>query len=168
MRCTIIHYNGHDGSACVGLRSLNVWNGCCVDTERTACTFVLLHMHLNRVVLLAINAVSGCNLKLVYTHYNANAFIFIWSMYETGVVLALNEQYVRFYCLKLTLLPVVDTVLGCRILLISPAYAAQIIRYNGNNGSACVNLCSWNVWNRCRVGAERTASTFVLLRVRLN
>ena len=62
----IIHYNGDDGSACVDLRSLNGW---CVGTERTACKFVLLRVHLNWAVLLVINAVSGRKFKLVYIHY---------------------------------------------------------------------------------------------------
>ena len=47
--CTvrIMHYNGDDGSACVGLYSLNIWNVCSVGTKRTACTFVLLRVRLN-------------------------------------------------------------------------------------------------------------------------
>ena len=101
----IIHYNADAGSACVDLRSLNVWNGCRVGTERTERTFVLLRVCLNWAVLLVINAVSGCNRKLVYTHYNADggcALIFIWWMYGMGVVLALGEQCVRLYCLNLT------------------------------------------------------------------
>ena len=55
-----------------------------------------------------INTISDCNLKLVYTHYNTDALIFIGLIY--GTVLALNEQNVRFNCLNLTLLPVVDAV----------------------------------------------------------
>ena len=33
------------------------------------------------------------------------------------------------------------------------------IHYNGNDGSAYVNLCSLNVWNGCHVGPGRTART---------
>ena len=42
------------------------------------------------------------------------------------------------------------------------------MHYNADAGSACVDLCSLNVWNGCRVGTERTARAFVLLRVRLD
>ena len=101
----IIHWNGDDGSACVDLRSLNVWNGCCVGTKRTARTFVLLRVRMDCAVLFVINAVSGRNFELIYTHCNADggcALIFIWWMHGMGVVLALNEQCVRLYCLNLT------------------------------------------------------------------
>ena len=73
----IIHYNGNDGSACVGFCSLDLSNGCCVVTKRTACTFVLLRVRFNWAVLLVINAVSGRSPKLIHTHYDADALIFI-------------------------------------------------------------------------------------------
>ena len=40
--------------------------------------------------------------------------------------------------------------------------------YNGDDGSAYVDLCSLNVSNGCHVGAGRTARTFALLRACLN
>ena len=42
------------------------------------------------------------------------------------------------------------------------------IHYNGDDGSACVNLCSLNVRNGCHVGPGLTARTFTLLRACLN
>ena len=52
-----IHYNGDDGSACVDLYSLNVWNGCYVGAGQTARTFALLRLFLNLKVLLLLDAV---------------------------------------------------------------------------------------------------------------
>ena len=57
----------------------------------------------NLKVLLVFDAVCGRNVTLIiYTHYNGNdgsALIFVCWMYgTTGVVLALNQQYVSLYC----------------------------------------------------------------------
>ena len=40
--------------------------------------------------------------------------------------------------------------------------------YNGDDGSACVDLYSLNAWNGCHVGPGLTARTFALLRACLN
>ena len=42
------------------------------------------------------------------------------------------------------------------------------IHYNGNDGCACVDLCSLNVWNGYHVDSGRIARTFSLLRACLN
>ena len=47
MHCPNNALNGDGGCACVDLRSLNVWNGCRVGTERKERTFVLLRVCLN-------------------------------------------------------------------------------------------------------------------------
>ena len=64
LRAFQIHYNGDDGSACVDLYSLNVWNGCHVDPGRTARAFALLRACLNSKALLLLDAVYNRNLTL--------------------------------------------------------------------------------------------------------
>ena len=103
---------------CVDLRWLNVCNGCCFGAGRTVGTFVLLCVHLNWAVLLVIDAIWGCNLILVYIiHYNhddGSALIF---MYAIHVVLSLDEQNVRLYCLNWAVLLLFDAVWGRNLTL---------------------------------------------------
>ena len=140
--------------------SLNVWNGCRFGTERAARTFVLL-VCLNWAVLFAINAVSGRNRKLVYTHHNADggcSLIFIWWMYGMGVVLALGEQCVRLYCLSLTRdILVIDIIWGRNFTRTHTTMAVLRRSLSVECMRATVPFCPW------------TNSAYVLLlRVRLN
>ena len=85
-------------------------------------------------------------------------------MYGTGIVLALDEQAVRLYFLNLT------RVIGDRCSMRSQSHFHALFKYMmyNNNGSALIFIRWLNVWNGCRVGAGRSARTFVLLRVCLN
>ena len=59
------------------------------------------------------------------------------------------------------------SVIDDRCSMRSSLRAVQI-HYNGDDGSAFVDLCSLNVWNGCHVGPGRTARTFALLCACLN
>ena len=82
-------------------------------------------------------------------------------MHGMGVVLALNEQCVRLYCLNLT------RVIGDRCSMRSQSHFHALFKYimYNNNGSALIFIRWLNVWNGCRVGVGRSARTCVLLRV---
>ena len=74
-----------------------------------------------------------------------------------------NSAYVCVAACALELTGVIDYQCSIRSSL-----RALQIHYNGDDGSACVDLCSLNVSNGCHVGPGRTARTFELLRVCLN
>ena len=76
-----------------------------------------------------------------------------------GTVRWTNRLYVCVAACALELTGVIDDQCSIRSSL-----RAFQIHYNGDDGSACVDLCSLNVCNGCHVGPGRTARTFVLLR----
>ena len=133
-------------------------------SEQTARTFVaLLRVCLHQVMLLVINAAWGRNLTLVCM-YTLHRSSFVCWLYVMGVVLALDEQSVRLYCLNLT------RTIGDRYSMRSQSHFHTLFEYimYNNNGSTLIFIRWLNVWNGCRVGAGRSARTFVLLRVCLN
>ena len=89
-------------AALCGSLSVECMKRCRVVLGRTECTFVLLRMRLNWPVLLMIDAVwshpylLSKYITMAMTALPALAFVH-W-MYETGVMLALDEQRVRLYC----------------------------------------------------------------------
>ena len=74
-----------------------------------------------------------------------------------------NRMYVCVAAFVLELGGVVYDRCSMRLSL-----CAVQIHYNGNDGSACGDLCLLNVWNGCHVGPGRTARAFSLLRACLN
>ena len=98
-----IHYNGDDGSACVDLCSLNVWNGCHVGPGRTARTFVLLRAWIWRCYCFWTQCEVVISLsRAAQIYYNdcddGFTLIFVGWMYETGVALVVPEQRVCLCC----------------------------------------------------------------------
>ena len=68
-----------------------------------------------------------------------------------------NSAYVCVAACVLELGGVIDNRCSIR-----PSLGAVQIHYNGNDDSACVDLCPLNVWNGYHVGPGQTARTFAL------
>ena len=123
---------------------------------------------LNMEVLINCWCLMKCEVarrKLIYIVVSINTLQWRWRLYlrwiyhGTGIALALDKQEVRLhYCRVRVHLPSMMLLMlfdasHYEVVIVSPSYTvAPIHYYNGGDVSACVGLCSLNVWNGCRVG----------------
>ena len=166
---SLTYYNGD----CFVCWMYGTFAGLSLDEQRVRCLAVCLRLHglYYQWFMQCEVAISPACALLLSDGNDGFVLIFVCWMYETNVVLALNQQLVRLHCCMCLNLRVLVISVWCSmtswyspgnaILMNAPFCCPNALQWRWR--LFCINPRLLNVCNGCHVGRTQTARAFVLL-----